>query len=462
MQQPRKWWIGLPVLAGLVYLATQSLTPRIEADLRARATAALPAGATVVVVGRDAALSGLSPEAAERAVAALRGEPGFRKVTAPASTPAVAPAPPSAAPPSSSEPYVFSAIRRESLVALTGQLPSDDLRKRVLAKAAEAGAGLAVSDATRVAAGAPAGDYAAALAVALETLGRLSQGRVALVDRKLSIEGEGRENVRAETIAAEARARLPQGFELDRVEVAPGPVSPFVFEAAREGAKVALSGYAPDEATRKRLVEAAQRRFFDASVEDRLELAKGAPQNFADAAESGLTALARLDAGRLAIRDAVLSLSGAARYERARADIEAALAARLPKRYTSDMRLVARTIGSSFDAARCRDALAELSRRPIRFEADDQAIAEESAPLLDALAVTVLRCENIPVEVAAHSDSQGIAELARDRNKRRARLVVDRFVKAGVDPARLSATGYGGERPAESGAQNERIEFLVK
>jgi outer membrane protein OmpA-like peptidoglycan-associated protein len=76
--------------------------------------------------------------------------------------------------------------------------------------------------------------------------------------------------------------------------------------------------------------------------------------------------------------------------------------------------------------------------------------------------VTVLRCENIRVEVAAHIDSQGIAELVRNRSKRRASLVVARLVQAGVDPARLSATGYGGERPAENRAHNERIEFVVK
>lgn len=473
MHQPRKWWIGLPILAILAYVAAQTLTPQIEADLQARVAARLADEApNVAVSGRDVAVSGLAPAAKERALAALRAEPGVRKVIDESSPATAAPAPAGerAAPPSpaSREPYVFSATVRETLIAIEGKLPSEEMRKTAVALATATHAGLAVSDSAQIDAAAPPGDYAAALATALDALGALSQGRASLSDGKLAIEGRGKANVRADRLAADIKTRLPQGFELAKIEVAAGPVSPYVFEATREKGKAALSGFAPDEAAHKRIVEAARRRFFDATVDDRLAVAQGAPQNFVEAVEAALGALARLDEGKLSMIDATLSLSGAARYDSARAAIESALAERLPKSFKGETRLTAHTVGSSLDAPACRAALAELSKSPILFEADDVTIADDSEPLLDALTVTALRCQGASIEVAGHTDDRGIEELNRDRSKRRAQAVADRFVKAGADPSRVSAAGYGGARPVapndndENRARNRRIEFIVK
>ncbi|MEK4033612.1 OmpA family protein [Methylocystis sp. IM3] len=464
MHQPRKWWIGLPVLAGLVYFAAQSLTPRIEADLAARIAARLGVDpAKVAVSGRDATLSGAPPNAR----AALRDEPGLRRLVfsaAPAAAPVAEPA--KQAP--LADAYVFSATLGDGVVALGGALPNEALREKAVALASAAGGGRAVSDGARIDAHAPPGDYAAALAAALGALGALEQGKTTLSDGRLSVDGRGRANVRAEALATQLRARLPQGFELARVAVTPGPVSPYLFEAVRKGGALTLSGYAPDEAARGRLVEAARRRAFDATVEDRLEIAPGAPQKFTEAAEAALGALARLADGRLALSDTSLALSGAARVEGARASIQKGLDERLPGTVVSDLRLVAPAPGAPLDAAACRAALSALSQTPIRFENDDSAVSEESAALMDGLTATALRCRGVSIEVAGHLDDQGAPELARERSKRQAQRVVDRFVEAGADPFRVWAMGYGAERPLapndgeDNRARNRRIEFNVK
>lgn len=476
MHQPRKWWIGLPILAALTYFATTTLTPQIEADLAARLAARLSAATDAAekpqigVSGRDVTVSGLGGHARKaQTLAALGLEPGLRRlVDATAAALDKTPDLRSFVAPPPAEPYVFTAAIGEGVVALSGRLPTQETRRQVVAQAAAIGAGLAVSDATQLSDAAPKGDYAAALGFALRALGRLSQGKVTLADASLSIEGQGRENVRAETIETEAKTRLPQGFALVRADVAAGPVSPYVFTATREGGAAILTGYAPDEGARKRIVEAARRRFFDATLTDRLAVAKGAPPHFLDAVEASLTALARLAEGGLSISGANVSLSGAARYEAARAGIERALADSLPRGFASDARLVTRTVGSALEAAPCRAALAELSTTPIRFEADDATIADESAPVLDALATTVLRCQGVVIEVGAHTDNLGIEELNRDRSRRRARAVVERLVAAGADPVAVTPVGYGGERPLapndseENRARNRRIEFVVK
>lgn len=469
MRQPRKWWIGLPVLAGLAYAAAQTLIPQIEAALKAELAERLSvAPERISVVGRDVAISGaaIPPEQ----IAALRTRYGLRKisaagVSAPVVAPATGPETPKATPPH--EPYAFSATLGDSFVALDGKLPSGALQKRAVVLAAASGAGLAVSDGTKIDADSPQGDYAAALDVALDALRRLASGKVSLVEGKLAVEGRGRENVRAETLSAELRSRLPQGFELAVVDVAPGPVSPYLFHAAREGYKTVLAGFVPDDSARDRILDNARRRFFDSIVEDQLSVATGAPDKFADAAIAGLAALARMESGELSMSNGDMTLSGAVRYEGARDAIAKSFESGLPKDFKGETRLVARALGPPLDASGCRAAFSELSKTPIRFENDD-AISDESGALLDALTVAVLRCPTAAIEVAGHVDDQGDPELDRLRSKRRAALVVERFLAAGADSFHVWAMGYGGERPVAPNdgeanrARNRRIEFNVK
>ncbi|MBG0795416.1 OmpA family protein [Methylocystis sp. H62] len=415
--------------------------------------------ASTTMTDATLAVSGEARSAADydKALAALKASPfGESAVKVAVSPPRVSP-------------YVFSAAARDGVISLSGHLPSDDLRKQVVAMAAAAGAGAAVSDAIQLGAGAPAGDFAGALAFAVGELGKLSQGKVAVSDGRIIIEGQGRQNILGETIRADAKARLPSGFEIARLDVMAGPMTPYVFGAQRAGGDVTLTGYAPDEAVRNRLVETARRNFFDAKVVDRLVIAKGAPQNFAEATDHSLAALARLDEGKLAISDLNISLAGVARHQSARAEIAASFADTLPQSFRGEAQLSTRIVGSPLVASQCGAALSELlAKSPIVFVSDDSAIAAESAPVIDAIAATALRCPGATLEVAAHTDSLGIAEVNVGRSKRRAQAVVDRLAKAGLDPLRISAVGYGGERPIasndsdENRARNRRVEIVVK
>lgn len=468
MHQPRKWWIGFPVLTALVYFVVQSLTPRIESDLRARTASALGHDpAKVSVVGRDVTITGLAPVKRDAAQRMLREASGLRRIAfsdADAPTSTVAAAPPE---PVARVPYVFTASRRENMLALEGRLPNEALRKLALEAAIVVAGGGAVSDNVKIEDGAPAGDHAAAVSVALDALKSLSPGRVVLTDGRLAIEGKGRINVRGDRLAAGIKARLPDGFELASVEVSPGPVSPYVFEAALDRGALRLSGYVPDEATRTRLVDGARRRFFGVSIDDHLDVAEGAPGKFALATEVALAALSRLGDGKLSISDDRLLLEGTARHAGARAEIEAMLPDRLPSSVKSGLRLVTAPEQPQLDAAACRAALAELSKTQLVFDAAD-VVAEVSAGLVDALTATILRCKGIAVDVAGYIDEQGVPELNRDRSKHRAQSLVDHFVKAGADSFYIQAMGYGAERPVapndsdENRARNRRVEFNVK
>ena len=69
------------------------------------------------------------------------------------------------------------------------------------------------------------------------------------------------------------------------------------------------------------------------------------------------------------------------------------------------------------------------------------------------------------VAVAGFTDSSGSADYNRALSEKRAESIRQYLVNAGIDPARLAASGYGEENPVSSNstpngrAQNRRIEF---
>ena len=90
-----------------------------------------------------------------------------------------------------------------------------------------------------------------------------------------------------------------------------------------------------------------------------------------------------------------------------------------------------------------------------------------SRQILNALASVALRCDRFSIEVAGHTDSLGAHDLNMELSRRRAEAVANYLASQGVERGRLSARGYGAERPRatnstpEGQAANRRIEFNV-
>lgn len=107
-------------------------------------------------------------------------------------------------------------------------------------------------------------------------------------------------------------------------------------------------------------------------------------------------------------------------------------------------------------------------RDAIHFDTDKDTIKRESDPILDAIA-TLLRDhpELKKVRVEGHTDNRGTAAYNRDLSQRRARSVVRALVKRGIAEERLTAQGYGFDRPVADNktalgrAKNRRVEFTV-
>src|SRR3984893_2761685 len=100
---------------------------------------------------------------------------------------------------------------------------------------------------------------------------------------------------------------------------------PFVWSAGRDVVRVTLSGSSPLPASKARLLEAARAALGGVEVVDQMNLSRGAPPRFDNAALLLLDQVAKLKDGKITISDNKVSLSGMARDLGGREAIAAAL-----------------------------------------------------------------------------------------------------------------------------------------
>jgi len=125
---------------------------------------------------------------------------------------------------------------------------------------------------------------------------------------------------------------------------------------------------------------------------------------------------------------------------------------------------------ASADAAMAGAALGAVQARLGRvvFKPGKAELDPKSEPALDEVAAIMARNPGISVEVRGHTDNTGGADWNVRVSLARAAAVARYLAeRRSVDPARLSATGFGGAQPVASNrteagrAANRRVEFAV-
>ena len=164
-------------------------------------------------------------------------------------------------------------------------------------------------------------------------MSRLAEGDASLSNTTLSISGRAasREGYNAFVNALKG---VPQGFTMSSANVIPPRVSPFVFKAERANGGITLEGFVPDEAARAQITAALARLLPNAQVTSRLEVADGAPQNFAALAGFALEQLSRLASGSVSLSGTALTIEGQAATIASYAALTEALKA-LPQQMTA-------------------------------------------------------------------------------------------------------------------------------
>jgi outer membrane protein OmpA-like peptidoglycan-associated protein len=107
-------------------------------------------------------------------------------------------------------------------------------------------------------------------------------------------------------------------------------------------------------------------------------------------------------------------------------------------------------------------------KQQVHFERDSATILDDSSSLLEQVADTLERTPSIEhVEIQGHTDDSGTPDHNKELSEARANAVLTWLVAHGIDPARLSAHGYGQERPISpnvsplSRARNRRVQFMI-
>lgn len=106
--------------------------------------------------------------------------------------------------------------------------------------------------------------------------------------------------------------------------------------------------------------------------------------------------------------------------------------------------------------------------RAVFFNNDQDVILKKSFPVLQAVANALVTQPGITkLAVEGHTDDRGDAAHNINLSDRRASSVQRWLVEHGIEAARLSAKGYGPQRPiADNGtlygrAKNRRVEFQI-
>ena len=135
-------------------------------------------------------------------------------------------------------------------------------------------------------------------------------------------------------VSAVASVEAVPGVRLvdDQTRLVP-EAKPFVWSAERDVVRVTLSGSAPLPASKGRLVESARAGLGGVEVVDQMNLARGAPPRFDNAAALLLDQIGKLKDGKITLTDTTVNLSGMARDLGGREAIAAALK-NLPEGYS--------------------------------------------------------------------------------------------------------------------------------
>lgn len=460
---PWRWLWGLIPIAMLTWLAFTWEREGIETDLTSRAEQALEAQGynwgQVSIDGRDAVLTGLSPDETQpyRATETVRDTWGVRVVRSRTDL-ASRDIRPNAVPVEDAPKSTVDA----DVAVPDGGLDRAELERRWrLAEEHErrwrsegtAGRNKADADAQRARAAEEARrqDEAEEEAAKAAEAERLKEED----ETKAAEEAKAAEAQEAERLkAAEERRAADERAAREEEEAKAAEAARLKAQEEAKAAEAEAARAAEEEARRKE----DEREQAEADAEAQRLADEEAKRAEEDAAAAEAKRQQEAEAKRKA--DAEAAAKQAAEDAERRRKEEVELAAR-----TEQDAVVAK---KKAEADRCqglmRSAMAEGVITFARAKAD---LTRDSYQTLDRLAGIVKACPEARINIAGHTDSEGLEERNQGLSERRATAVATYLESKGVEASRLSTVGYGESKPIapndtpEGMLQNRRIEFNV-
>ncbi|KQX43032.1 hypothetical protein ASD04_03540 [Devosia sp. Root436] len=293
-----KWVVpGLATVLGGTTLCLAMTSTYIADDLAQRSAAAMAAGgydwAELSLDARDLKLMGTTTDQVRlhSAVARLSALAGVRSVTSEVTLAPMA------------RPYALVASIDQGVLDLSGAVPDDTTRQRLLTLAGLEQAGLDLRSGMpdrRI--------WVSGAEFAIDQLQYFDQGEAVLSDLTVSLDGRAKSERAFRDLLIVMRAGAPAGVTLGDVNIVPALVSPYRWNASFDGKRIDISGFVPDDALAERYRTAD---VAGAQVATGLALGSGEPTGFADLSQSLIEQLARLEYGTASITDGQSTLAGA-------------------------------------------------------------------------------------------------------------------------------------------------------
>lgn len=365
--------------------------------------------------------------------------------------------------------YVMGVVNTGSSVDVIGMIPSEAARAALVDAVKARFPGRAVNDKMQVAPGAPEG-WQQCVVAGLASLSRLTKGKSLLSDRKLELSGETDDYSASQTVPGDVKAAAGQTCETTTDIAFTGKMKTDLSWKATRAANgmITLEGDAPDDPSRVRLIETAQRIYAGESITDDMKVVGAQAEPWLSATRVALEQLAQLRRGDVSISAKDVMIEGAAESDRVANDVRSVLSTDLPPGYKARDAI---TVMSADEKAAdsCQTLMRQTSAKgTINFERAKADLTADSMQTLRDLVQIANECPAFNIEIEGHTDAEGTDERNQKLSDRRARAVADFLIQNGVNAKRLSTTGYGATRPiadnaTEAGrAKNRRIEFNVK
>ncbi|MGE0765206.1 MAG: OmpA family protein [Hyphomicrobiaceae bacterium] len=386
-------------------------------------------------------------------------------------------------------PYQTSASVEPGKVTLSGYVPDDKARAAVIALARRKFGGSGVSDQLEVGVGQPPG-WQQCLDAGLDALQKLGGGRATLTDRRLEVSGTTVTEALAQslpaTVSAAAGPACDTSVRLDLAAIQ--ATEDTRRQAADAAAKADEERRRSDqmarleterrqaEEARKRQALQDERRRQAAEERERAEAAarqkaEAEARQQAAAERERSEAAARLKAESAARLKAEAERRRQVETERRRDEVAARQKAEAEARQKAEAERIARLpeVEKKQVIGVCQEALSRVVREGIiNFNRASYDLDPTSYPTLNKVADAANRCPALTVEIEGHTDAEGTPARNKRLSERRANTVREYLSRAGVEPSRLEALGFGETRPIatndtqEGRAKNRRIEFVVK
>ena len=326
--RPVKWLWGLPVVVLVGALAQYATSTRVERDLAERTSVALrEAGlpwATASFDGRDAVLEGLSFSRAERdtALRIISDIWGVRKVVDKSDLIA------------SPDTYTWLAAKEDGKIKIRGHVPTAADRQAVVGFVKAAMPDLEVDDKSMLAGGSPPRqEWLGSVSFAVVQLRQLKKGSVHLDGTRLTVRGQAETTLAYRNLVTLPAGQLPARMELNVEKVEPPVVKPYSTRVKFNGTTLSFRGHVVSESARDEVMRRARSLFPDKKIEDAMQIASGAPDEWRWALSASLIQLRRLVSGRVKMEDNDLELEGIAADERTVKDIVEAISFSFPSAY---------------------------------------------------------------------------------------------------------------------------------